>query len=406
MATGELTYLGPLPGPRVPVAATNAVSQTETREWFGEGTPWRQWSRLSGDWGELRTALEDHGFSPGATYLLDASDVFNGGVRRRGIVRGLLDLNLTFDPKPTTGIEGGTFFAQYYFRHGPDGSADAGVLQPYDNMDAGPLSRAEEVWYEQKLLDGRLRVKAGQVDANAEFDFISPGDFIHSSFGHSPTAFSMPTYPDPALSVNAFVYPTEWVYGGAGIYWGNFRHLAGSFDDPYLIGEVGVTYPGVQRFGPGRVAIGGWHDTHSFDRFDGSSQKGASGFFALAEQQIWNELPDTSGDHQGISAFIQYGYADPDVSAFEHHFGVGLNSAGPIPGRDDDTAGVYWSWVRTSRASGAGFDRNESALEFYYRLAITPFFTVQPDLQWIWNPGGHTSPDSAFVGTIRASFIF
>ena len=63
----------------------------------------------------------------------------------------------------------------------------------------------------------------------------------------------MPTYPDPAMSVNVFVYPFKWLYGGIGVYDGSGVDgiATGSFgpakffDGPghyYTIGETGVRW--------------------------------------------------------------------------------------------------------------------------------------------------------------------
>jgi carbohydrate-selective porin OprB len=306
------------------------------------------------------------------------------------------------------GLKGGTFFGQYYFRHGRFGGDDVGDAQGYSNLDAERLSRAEEVWYEQKLLNDRLRVKFGQVDANAEFAFLeSAGEFINSSAGFSPTIGSMATYPDPAVSVNLFAYPTDQFYVGGGLYGENFKQLDGdSFENPFLIGEFGFTHSGSGRFAAGRLAFGGWRDTDDVDRFDGGVKSGTGGYYVVAEQMVWKEKVEEKEDAQGVSLFGQYGWADGKVNAFRQHVSLGVSIAGPIDGRDDDATGLRWSWVEMSDEPGAGFDANETNLEFFYKAQITPFFSVKPGLQWIHNPGGLADADNAVVGTLRASFDF
>ena len=409
--TNEMAYLGSQLGKRTltPAPASVRVTGTTNREWFGVGgLPWWQWSRLSGDWDQARPALEKNGLSFAGRFTTDTSVGLSRGSHQRGVQRGLLDLNLTFDPEPLLGVPGGTLFAQYYYRYGPHGSDAIGDLQGYDNIDAGRLNQAEEIWYQQKWMQDHLRLKAGQVDANAEFDNLpAAAGFINSSAGFSPTLLNFPTYPHPALSANLFVYPTEWFYSGAGVYADNLRDLSAyGFHHPYLIGEGGLTHPGTGQFGPGRVAAGFWHETAAASRLDGGSQNGTSGFYAIAEQQVWKQQPGAADDERVIMVFAQYGSANPEVSPVAHHVGVGISATGLLPKRDNDGMGVYWSWAGLSRASGSGFTGNESSLEGYYQCQITPFFTLKPDLQWILHPGGQSSPAAAWVATLRVIIDF
>ena len=74
---------------------------------------------------------------------------------------------------------------------------------------------------------------------------------------------------------------------------------------------------------------------------------------------------------------------------------------GLIPARDADVTGLYWTLAKTSRATGSGFDADESAFEFYYKFEVTPAISLKPDLQYITNPGGVKTADDALVFTLR-----
>jgi porin len=140
--------------------------------------------------------------------------------------------------------------------------------------------------------------------------------------------------------------------------------------------------------------------------FDGSLQDGTYGFYIIGQQQIWKSQPSDPNDDKGISLFAQYGQADASVSAVGHHVGVGISAVGLVPGRDNDDMGIYWTWVDLSHADGAGFTRNESSLEMYYKCQILQFISVRPDLQYIQNPGGTTAVKLAWVGTVRVVLDF
>jgi len=409
-ATNELAYLGSQPGERNLTQTTGSAPATGPAkvEWFGGGLPWWQWSRLTGDWGRLRPMLETNGLDIAGHFTTDTSAGLDNGSRQRGIQRGLLDLNLTFNPEPVFGSSGGTLFAQYYCRFGPHGSDDIGDIQGYDNLDAGQLNQAEEIWYEQKFLHDFFRLKAGQVDANAEFDNLSAaGGFINSSAGFSPTLLNFPTYPNPALSANLFAYPAEWFYCGAGAYTDNLRRFSAyRFHHPYVVGEAGLAHSGIGRLGPGRVAAGFWQDTATVSRFDGESQDGTSGYYLAAQQQVWKQQPGVADDERGISVFVQYGSADPETSPVVRHVGLGVSATGQVPERDHDAMGIYWSWAGLSRVPGADFPHDENSLEGYYQCQLTPYFILKPDLQWIHHPGGQSSPASAWVATLRVVIDF
>ncbi len=371
-------------------------------EWFGGELPWYKWSRVTGNWGGLRDALENGGATFAGTYTMDWSAPVSGGITRRGTARGLLDVNLTVDTEKL-GLPGGTLFAQYIFRHGRNGSDDVGDLQAFSNIDEARLSREYELWFEQKAFGDFVRFKGGQVDANSEFAFVNAaGEFINASGGFSPTIFTFPTYPDPALSLNLFIYPHENVYIGAGVYGDTITETSRrGFREPFYISEVGVTIPGGEKMGDLRIAAGYFYDTGRLDRFDGGTQGKGTGFYALVENQLWRENPDDKEDAQGVSVFAQYGYGDEDVSTFKHHVGLGVSTLGLVPGRDADAMGLYWTTVKTSRATGSPYDANESVFEFFYKFEVTPAISLKPDVQWIMNPGGVMTADDALVLTLR-----
>lgn len=393
--------LQPKKGART-IGEEGKAKEEKPPEWFGGELPWWQWSRVTGNWGGLRDAFDNAGATIAGSYTMDWGGPISGGLSRRGTARGLLDVNLTVDAAKL-GLDGGTFFAQYYFRHGRNGSDDVGDLQAFSNIDEARLSREYELWYEQKVLNDKLRVKVGQVDANSEFAFVeAAGEMINASAGFSPTIFTFPTYPDPALSVNVFVYPTENTYIGTGIYGDGISDTSDNgFREPFYIAEIGTTLDLCEKAGPLRLAAGLYYDAGKHDRFDGGTQNKGNGFYALAEQQVWRENPDDKEDTQGLSAFVQYGFGDDKVSAVHHHVGVGLSAVGLIPTRDADVTGLYWTLAKTSRATGSGFDADESAFEFYYKFEVTPAISLKPDLQYITNPGGVKTADDAFVFTLR-----
>jgi carbohydrate-selective porin OprB len=378
-----------------------------------QSVAWLESARLSGDWGGVRTRIEERSVTIEASSIIDWSKPLKSGPRSRDTARGLLDINLTFDLDRTFGLSGGTLFLDAYLQRGRNGSDDTGDVQGYSNIDSEDRSQLAELWYQQYLFREKLRIKIGKLDANSEFAFVdNAAEFINSSAGFSPTIFPLPTYPDPAMSVNVFVSPLEWLHAGIGLYDGagavdgvrtgragpeTFFSNSES-DDYFLIGEIAWLWEG------GRFALGPWFHTGEFERFDGGSDNQAVGYFALTEHRLWRENPHREADEQGLAAFLQYGWADKHVSEAVHHIGVGSVWSGAIPMRDEDAVGLMLSWVDLSSESGAS--KNETAIEFFYLCRPTGFLVLKGDLQYVLNPSGQSDADDIVVGTLRLEVSF
>lgn len=348
----------------------------------------------------------------------DFSHNFRGGREAANIwSRYLLDLRIIVDTKTVFDLPGGTFSINFQNQGGQNGSDQLGDLQGSVNADADGRLQISEVWYEQLMLDNRLRVKVGKIDANTEFAFPEfGGEFINSSFGYSPTITGLPTYPDPATGIMAFVYPTPTLYAGLGVFdgSGNGGTRTGSYGPArifhegrsfFTIGEVGLRWQLAERTLPGRVAVGAHYHDGDFATFDGGLRDGAAGFYALAEQKLWHQRFYDKENENGVYAFLQYGRADDDVSEVSDHFGGGVSWVGPYRKTYPDTVGIGATTVRTSDAAGLGEDF-ESSIELFYNYQVTPYPSIKPDLQYIVHPGADAGLDDALVATLRVTVAF
>ena len=70
--------------------------------------------------------------------------------------------------------------------------------------------------------------------------------------------------------------------------------------------------------------------------------------------------------------------------------------------RLEDISGVMASYVEFTDAPGAGFaDDYELALECFHAFHANNWLVIQPDVQYIVNPGG-MGLNNALVATLRA----
>lgn len=435
--SGPLDLPGSTTGPRVrpipPAPATapgadaaaadgaeGAQSEEELPDWFG-GKPWWQWQTVTGNWAGVRSRLETSGVSFAGSYTADYQGAWSGGLDQQSTYAHLIDLNMSFDLDALVGLQGGLVFVDFQSTAGDQASAFVGDFHGTTNLESDQSrDQLSEVWYEQWLFGDVLRLKAGKIDGNKEFNFTNASsEFLNAAAGLDTTNFMLPCYPDPATAVVAFVYPTEGWYVGFGFFDGaagdgiltGGRGPATFFsddqsDDFYYTAETGVTLPSVWFAREVRLAAGVWHHDGDFDRFDGGVEEGTTGFYALSEAQLWARAPEIEEDERGLYGFVRYGHADESVSDAANFIGTGLRLLGTIDARPDDSTGIFVGWTDLSDEAGAGFADDETVIECYYRAVVTPAIALTPDVQYIINPSGDPDADNVVVGGVRLMISF
>lgn len=372
---------------------------------------WFEGDHALGEWGGARATLAEQGLAIDGSWTGEAARVFGGGAHERSSFRNLLDLNATLDLEPLLSLPGATLYADYYVLNGRPLFDDVGDFQWCSNIDSEPMHQLAELWWEQRLVDGALRWKIGKVDANTEFGYAENTlEFVHSGLAW-PVTSAMPLYPDPATSVNLFLTPIEnctlalGCYDGAGQegFSTGGRGTSTFLGDPaatFWIGQLDLRWSLAEGALPGRVGLGATLHTGTFDRFDGARQHGAKSFYATLDQALWREHPDDAEDLQGLAFGAIAGRADDDVSEAAAQLSAGVVWTGFLPGRDDDVVGLGASWLRFAPDAGFG-DDHELALELLWKVQVTPWLVVRPDLQLVLDPGGDPSLDDAWVGLLR-----
>jgi porin len=157
--------------------------------------------------------------------------------------------------------------------------------------------------------------------------------------------------------------------------------------------------------------LGGWYhtSTHFQDqRFDTQGISLASPLSngaPLNHQGDWGVYAIADGTIAGaLSGFARIGASSPnDRNLVNFYTDAGLTYKGAIPGRPDDTAGIAVAYARIGN-NARGLDQDvqvftanpffpvrdhEAVLEISYQAQVTPWMTLQPDLQRIFHPGGN-----------------
>ncbi|MDJ0513728.1 MAG: carbohydrate porin [Methyloceanibacter sp.] len=397
---------------------------------------------LANDVGQVRVRE----LVPGIDWsLLYAGEVFgtaSGGVESGAVYEDLLDLEVHADLDELLGWEGGgAHVSLYQINNGGRNAADlVATLSDPSNIDARPTFRVYTAYLQQNF-GGGGSLRFGQIAADDEFFISSTASaLINSTFGwpditEADLPSGGPAYPLATPGVRLKLDPRDDIQLLAAVFSGDPAGDCPAQRDPQDCNAHGTTFSftggallmGEAQYRPsqpiaGRTGsayrIGGWYHTGVFaDQEFGNGEDGLIiplvdepdrpiaregnwGLYAIVDQVLWQ------GDTTAITAFWRGGIAPPDRNFISWYVDAGLGVRGLIAGRPDDvlTAGFAQSNVsrddavldRTERRL-FGFPgkvrRGSTVLELTYSAALTQYWTLQPDLQYIVYSGD--PPDDA-----------
>lgn len=301
--------------------------------------------------------------------------------------RGHLDLMTEIDTTRLGLWPGGRIVLVAQNGHGQGlTEGDVGDVQVLSNIDAHSFTQMSEWWLEQHLFGGRARVKVGRQDAGADFACVDyGGEFLNSSFGLIPTA-PVPTFPDPALGLSAFVDVTPEISVGVGVFaptpmtWGRIR------GETYGV-EVSFAPRSRGQGPPSRYRAGLWYQRDPI----APDAAALTSVYAGVDRQLLSEGPGG----QGLRGFVQAGTSSGAPNGISDYLGAGLVYTGMLPGRDEDSVGVGVAFARIPGLSGTR--SAETDIELLYRVSPFPWLTIQPTLHYVVRPGGR-GDDAVVVG--------
>ncbi|CAB3805727.1 hypothetical protein LMG28138_05715 [Pararobbsia alpina] len=395
-------------------------------------------SNLLGDMGGLRTLLGNHGVTFGLQETSEAYGNFTGGVRKGVSYDGLTQFNLAVDMGKAFGLQGGQFFVDGLQIHGHGISmANLNAVQFASGAEAEAGTRLWELWYQQSLGD-KFDVKIGQQSLDQEF-IISQyaATFVNSTFGWPglPAAdlpAGGPVYPLSSLGLRLRFKLSDSVTMLGGIFDGNPAPGTGDpqklnssgtnfnlHNGALMIGEVqyAINQPpsnssGQQPSGlPGTYKLGFWYNNNPFadERLNQNglplaivggvpaSHHGDYSVYAVADQMVWRPSPDSP---KSIGVFARVMGARSDRNLFDFNIDAGVVMKAPFKGRDNDSVGLAVSYAQVS-SSASAFDREmaltspgypvrsaETVIEATYQYQVAPWWILQADFQYFFNPGG------------------
>jgi porin len=392
---------------------------------------------LLADWGDLRSRLAQDGIGFGLQNQTELWGNLTGGIKQGVEYDGLTTASLCIDlAVATQGQWKARMFASGFQIYGLGPSIPlVGALQLVSSIEATPSTKLYDLWFEQQLFDDKVSLRFGQEGANDELMLGSneriklpayAGLFLNSSFGY-PAMLAIglpsggPNYPLATPFVRLLYTPSEEISLISAAYTDNpaptapgnpqllDRHGTAFLVDSHVISFAELGYSPAflkDRNFPGAYKLGMWLANGSFpDRLhstDGLSLANPEsngipsehtkdyGFYAVVNQTI----------RDGAGVFFQIMQAPDDRNLSNLFIAGGVNWTGPIPSRSNDSAGVAFTYAGIGGAArsfsqdevantGAGspYAQGEMIIEATYQLQPKKWFALQPDLQYVINPG-------------------
>jgi porin len=419
------------------IVAATSLAEADAAEIAKTSNSIWQRDTLTGDWGGARSALKARGLD---VTIVDSNEFFSvtsGGIKRATSYEGRTEFTIDADLEKLWGVRGAATHATVFqLRNGGYTAAESlGSISDPSNIDALATTRLFTAWFQQTWMDDRVSLRIGQLAADDEF-LTSPtaGGLINGTFGwadiHAADMLSGgPAFPLATPGARLAVKATDSVTMLGAVFSGD---PAGSncTDRPQKCNRYGTTFSfsgGALAIGeiqyainqgkdavglPGVYKVGAWYANGDYQDvhyglgaggvvvslgLDSTAtpltRRGDHGFYAVADQTVWR------GGDRSLALFVRGGITPQDRNPVSGYIDGGAGFKGFVPGRPDDvlTLGVAYAKLSGDLATidaEAGNVRrdHELVLEASYSAQIAPWWTIQPDIQYIVHPNGGQNP--------------
>jgi len=422
------------------------MSQQETKNWLDSEYATMNW------WG-LRDHLASNGVDISLSYLSNLAGNVSGGKKPGGFTYcDNFTLDLEFHSEQLLGYKGGTFSVIMLNRDGNNLSAqNIGNQFTVQQVYGGSTAIFYGLTYDQHFLDDKISFKFGRMAAGDDFA-SSPLYWLYMNNGIDGNPQSLPVngsftaYPwaswaarlrakttsETELMLGAYqVTPQIWRPSMHGLNWNINPN-----DGVMLIGQFGWSHeffkpsasatpptssdgksvvasdgkniipPGdgpIAHGLPGHYWMGGYYSTWSYPQFGTTqTQTGAYGLYWHFDQMLYRMKPTQDTGLTAWSAFVLCPQQNTAKVPFQYN--GGLVYTGMIPCRPQDISifGVIYgnfssNYAQANQASSGGYANYELVYELGYRINMTKFAYIQPDAQWVINPGGTGNIPNALV---------
>jgi carbohydrate-selective porin OprB/mono/diheme cytochrome c family protein len=409
--------------------AVQPASTTPLADWLSQDT-------MTGNWGGLRTSLENAGITPRAHFITESAANPSGGLSQGARYTQQIDFGADLDLGKLAALPGGTVQITFTDRAGRSLSADkiGNQFAVQELFGAGQNFRLAELNYQQELLDKRLTVQLGWSPMGD--DFATSPFYCHFMngiiCGHvnaMTTNSGAHNFPTAQWGARVKGRPTPEFYAATGIYQVNPQAGNSNAGFDLSLRGTGVIVPVELGWQPGRgrgelpgnYKFGGYYNSSQTPDLlrdvNGSSagltgaplatHDGRWGIYVMTDQMIYRESADSP---RGLTVGALGGLGDPDTAKFRYFLAGGGHYQGTFPGRDEDFVALLVAYARTNdrltsfqqdrdivAPGSAGIQTYESIVEIDYGAQVAPWLSLRPNLQYVIRPGGTGKIPDAFV---------
>lgn len=415
------------------------------------GKSWLDSDYATMNWFGFRDTLATNGLDVSASYTADLAGNPVGGKSAGFTYCDNFTIDLEFQSKPIFGYDGGTLSVIGLNRDGNNLTAQhVGNQFTVQQVYGGTGFIFYGLAYNQRFDDDKISFKFGRMAAGDDFA-SSPLYWLYMNNGIDGNPQSLPvngmfsTYPWGVWGarLRALVTPENEAMLGiyqvtpqvSQSYMHGFNWTMNPGNGVMLIGQYGWApeffkpaapdpKPGdgksvadgktfatpasdaVPHGLPGHYWMGGYYSTYSYPEWGSATQtqNGAYGLYWHFDQMLYRLSPYKDTGLTAWSAFVLCPQQNTSKMPFQYNGGLVYTGMIPARPRDISIFGVAYgnfssNYAQANETAAGGYATYELAYEFGYRINLTKFAYIQPDAQWIINPGGTgTIPNALVLG--------
>lgn len=388
---------------------------------------------MMGDWKCLREELANEGVIFSSTYTNNVLGDVSGGMKQGGRYDHSVGWDVNFNLERFVGLMGTQFHIAGLWRAGQNLSkAVVGNDLVCSTIFGNEQFRFYSLYLEKDLLDKRLNIRLGRIATGDDFA-SSPlyGIFVSNAIDGNPISIPInlffTSYPTATWGARARYYLNKDFYILSGIYDGDkavSRNDMYGFDFSMRL-KQGLAFAeefayapekGIGPEGlPGNYKAGIYYNgatcrdlyadingnSFAVTNLDSKKHIGNYNVYIHADQMIYRKKGTTD---EGLTPLMSVTLGPDDINKFPFFLMSGLVYKGLVPTRGNDTTAFeiayakYSSKIKESQQSvGISPQQYEIMFEFTHKIMITKWMFMQPDLQYIIQPGGTGNIDDALV---------
>ncbi|HEY4369089.1 MAG TPA: carbohydrate porin [Steroidobacteraceae bacterium] len=397
---------------------------------------WRHRTALTGDPGGIRSNARESGLTFNASYQGEVAANLSGGNQHTARYTQQVELEALLDMGRIADIDDARLQVTLNYREGRSLTKEVlhnqfSVQELYSYPSSQILRLSQFNWL-QNFADRRVTVQIGWSPVGNAFarlpDFCKFQSFVICGHSNAMTVNSGSINgPVSQWGARIKAWPTEHFYVNAGAYRNNIDGgTDGGFD--LSLDNDGTFYPielgwewreGVPR---GSIAFGAYYNTaNTSDAYYDVNRDpagltglpflqhgGRHGGYVMGQQVIYQPEPGNAA--RTLSILGIGGVGDSATARFRRFAIAGAIYQGPFSNRPDDFVSFMVAWAATNpRLSQYQRDRNqmlpdsasaqrwEAVIELDCGIQATPWLLLQPNLQYIVQPGGNDDRGNALV---------